>query len=55
MPYTRCFCAKCLCQIAKGSKGLQELEDNKLLSALDAHKQGVVGDLQSIGVPNEVN
>ncbi|CCF44766.1 hypothetical protein CH063_03421 [Colletotrichum higginsianum] len=37
------------------SRGLQELEDDELLSALDAHEQGVVGDLQSIGVPNEVD
>nr|XP_036575897.1 uncharacterized protein CTRU02_14187 [Colletotrichum truncatum]KAF6782540.1 hypothetical protein CTRU02_14187 [Colletotrichum truncatum] len=34
------------------SRGMQELEEDDVLPALDAHESGVVGDLQFQGVEN---
>ncbi|KAK2732381.1 hypothetical protein CKAH01_19048 [Colletotrichum kahawae] len=34
------------------SRGMQELEEDDVLPALDAHKSGVIGDLQFQGVEN---
>jgi hypothetical protein len=39
--------------IRRGLKGLEE--DDGVLSALDAHERWVVSDLQSAGVPNDVD